>query len=441
MQFNSIAFLFAFFPLFLLIFALTPACLKSALLVLASFAFYYFSAGTLPVIVLASVTLIAYFAQNLLSKARNGKILALFLAIFAGVLVFFKLYAHGAYLSAGMSFYIFQIVAWLIDVYRENMTAERHILAFSEQIVLFPKLLSGPIVAPKALQEQQKMRRFSLQNVYEGVRLLIIGSGMKVLIANRLGGLWAQPATIGYAYISTPAAWLALTAYAMQLYLDFWGYSLMAMGIGKAIGYDLPENFVDPYASRSISEFYRRWHATLGAWFRSYVYIPLGGNRHGFARTICNIGVVWLLTGLWHGVGGNYLLWAGFIFVLIVLERLFLKKWLDKSRILSHIYVIFAIFLSWIPFAIGDFSEMRVFLARLFGFGGTVADAQDYVPWLSMYAGLLTAGAFFMTELPRKIWKKVKNSVIADIFLFVVFWFVVYYIATAAQDPFLYFQY
>ncbi len=441
MQFNSIAFLFAFFPLFLLIFAITPARLKSAFLVLASLVFYAFSAGSVPVVLLALLTVLAYFAQRLLSSTHRGSFLALFLAIFTGVLIFFKLYAHGTYLPAGMSFYLFQIAAWLIDVFRGKITAERHILTFSEQIVLFPKLLSGPIVQPQVLQKQQEKRHFSLQNVYEGVRLLIIGLGMKVLIANRLGGLWAEPATIGYASISTPAAWLALTAYAMQLYLDFWGYSLMAMGIGKAIGYDLPENFVDPYTSHSISEFYRRWHATLGAWFRDYVYIPLGGSRCGLLRTLVNIGVVWLLTGLWHGVGGNYLLWAGFIFVLIVIERLFLKKWLDKSQILCHIYVVFAIFLSWIPFAIGDFSEMQVFLARLFGFGGTVADPQDFATWISMYAGLLTAGAFFMTGFPRKIWNKFKNTVVMDSFLFVVFWFVVYYIATAAQDPFLYFQY
>ena len=441
MQFNSIGFLFAFFPLFLIAYRLIPGKARSGFLVLASLGFYILAAGWQAAVLLVIITFLAYFAQCWLDRVRRGWLLGICLGLTAAVLIFFKLFRGGAYLSAGMSFYLFQIAAWLIDVYRGNIPSEPNILTFSEQIVLFPKLLSGPLVKPRELAEQAEKRRFSLENVYSGLRLLILGLAMKVLIANRLGGLWAEPAVIGYAHISTPAAWMALTAYAIQLYLDFWGYSLMSMGLGKAIGYDLPENFLDPYASRSVSEFYRRWHATLGAWFRDYVYIPLGGSRRGTGRTLLNLAVVWLFTGLWHGVGGSYLLWAGFIFLLIVLERLFLKKLLDRSRILSHVYVVLAIFLSWVPFAIGGWGDMVTFLGRLFGLGGPAANAQDFVQWVPIYAGLLAGGAFLMTPLPRKIWNKVKNSVFTDLFLVVLFWIVVYYIATAAQDPFLYFQY
>ena len=442
MQFNSIPFLFAFFPLFLILFRLTPGKLTPGLLVLSGLIFYglatgsWFWAGFLLVL-----TYLSWLGQLALGTSRRKLLLPVFLVTLGGILVFFKLYQGGIVLPAGMSFYIFQISAWFIDVARQRIPPKKSFLSFAQGIVLFPKLLSGPLVSPTELEKQGDLCRFSWKNLYEGIRLLILGLSMKVLLANRLGGLWSEPGVIGYGYISTPAAWMALIAYAMQLYLDFWGYSLMAIGLGRTMGYHLPENFLDPYCSRSVSEFYRRWHATLGAWFREYVYFPMGGSRVGAGRTILNLAVVWLFTGLWHGTGGNYLLWAGFLLLLILAERFFLKKLLDRSRILSHGYVILAILLSWIPFAIGDWNEMLTFLGRLFGCGGPAANPRDFIPWVRMYAGLLCAGGFLMTSLPRKIWNKLKHHAVTDLFLFLLFWLSVYYIATAAQDPFLYFQY
>lgn len=442
MQFNSIPFLFAFLPLFLILFRLTPEKLRSAALVLSSLIFYGLAAGNwLWAIFLLLLTFLCWLGQIALGTSRRRLLLPAFLIILGGILVFFKLYEGGIYLPAGMSFYIFQLSAWMMDVSKQRMAPEKRFFPFAQGIVLFPKLLSGPLVSPAELAMQGKQCRFSWENVYEGIRLLILGLAMKVLLANRLGGLWSEPAVIGYSHISTPAAWMALTAYAMQLYLDFWGYSLMAIGLGRTLGYRLPENFLDPYCSRSVSEFYRRWHATLGAWFREYVYFPLGGSRAGTPRTVWNLAVVWLFTGLWHGIGGNYLLWAGFLLLLILAERFFLKKLLDRSRLLSHGYVILAIFLSWIPFAIGDRGEMLTFLGRLFGCGGPAANPGDFIPWVRMYAGLLCAGGFLMTSLPRKIWSKIKTYPLTDLVLFLLFWLSVYYIATAAQDPFLYFQY
>jgi alginate O-acetyltransferase complex protein AlgI len=180
---------------------------------------------------------------------------------------------------------------------------------------------------------------------------------------------------------------------------------------------------------------------TLGAWFREYLYIPLGGNRKGSLRTILNLAVVWLFTGLWHGVGGNYLLWAGFLFLLIVNERLWLGKLLGKCRILSHVYVVFMVLMSWLPFAVGNWQALLAFLGRLFCFSGAPINPSDYIVWGSSYAGLLIVGAVFMTPLPEKLWRKIRGHWISDIVLFVLFWVVVYYISTAAQDPFMYFQY
>lgn len=438
MQFNSIPFLFVFFPVTLILYRLMPPKGKSPFLVLVSLIFYTLCTSPLAAGVLVGLTMVGYFAQR--RKAPSRSLLAVLLIFYGAVLAFCKLFRGGAYLSPGMSFYLFQLSAILIDIFRGKIPAQNRLFPFFEQVVFFPKLLSGPLVSPDALAYQQANRRFSLENVYEGVRILILGLSMKVLLANRLGGLWAESAVIGYGNLSTGAVWLALTGYTMELFLDFWGYSLMAMGIGRAFGYTLPENFLDPYASHSVSEFYRRWHATLGAWFREYLYFPLGGSRRGHWRTVRNLAVVWLFTGFWHGVGGGYLIWALFLLCFLLLERCFLGKWLKKSRILSRIYVLLVVMLSWVPFAIGDFEQMLAFLGRLFRPGGTTA-AQDFLPWLRMYAPLLAAGGLLMTPVPRRLWKKYKGSLLMDVLLFALFWWSVYAIATAAQDPFLYFQY
>jgi len=305
---------------------------------------------------------------------------------------------------------------------------------------MFPKLLSGPLMMPAQLHAEQDSKT-DHQNIHDGIQLLILGLALKVILANRLGGLWAQPAIAGYENISTQAAWLALTAFSMQLYFDFYGYSLMATGLGRILGFELPKNFDNPYASKTVSEFYRRWHMTLGLWFREYVYIPLGGNRGGALKTIVNLAVVWLFTGIWHGVGGNYLIWAMFLFTMIVLERLFLGKWLKKSHILCHVYLVFVILLSWLPFAVGDWNQMVIFLGRLFGIGAPPFNPKDYILWGQSYFGLMTAGVILATPLPEKLWKKVNHTLIADVLLVILFWVCIYFISTAAQDPFLYFQY
>ncbi|MBO4937919.1 MAG: MBOAT family protein [Oscillospiraceae bacterium] len=443
MQFNSIEFLFCFLPLFLAVYLIIPARLRNAVLILGSLSFYvlsgngnYWWAG-----ILAVSTALTYFAGLSLAKSGRGKLLALYLSLMGLLLAFFKLYAGGIYLPAGMSFYLFQMAAYLIDVYRLKFVPERDLLAFGAQLTFFPKLLSGPMMDPRRLQLHCRYCTPTYEDFHDGLQELIIGLSLKVLLANRLGGLWAQPSLIGYEHISTPAAWLGLMAFTMQLYFDFYGYSLMAMGLGRMLGYDLPRNFDDPYAAGSVSEFYRRWHVTLGAWFREYLYIPLGGSRKGIKRTILNLAVVWLFTGLWHGVGGNYLLWAGFLCLLIINERLWLGALLKKTHVICHVYTVFVILLSWIPFAIGDWNRMTVFVGRLFGFCGQAANPRDYAIWGNDYALLLAVGVVLATPFPRKLWEKIRRSTLADVMLFVLFWAAVYLIATAAQDPFLYFQY
>lgn len=443
MQFNSVEFIFCFFPVFLLVYYGIRPELRSAATVLGSFVFYSLACGGNYwwIAVLAAVVLLSYAAAVSLRQSRKAILLGVYLGGLGGLLVFFKLYAGGRYLPVGMSFYLFQAAACLIDVYRGRIEPDRNLLQFVEQLVLFPKLLSGPLVAPAELQRQNRENTPDYAGFHQGLQELILGLGLKVLLANRIGGLWSQAGTVGYGSVTTAFAWMALLAYAMQLYFDFWGYSLMAIGIGRMLGYALPANFMNPYAARSVSEFWRRWHVTLGAWFREYVYIPLGGNRKGTVRTIGNLAVVWLLTGLWHGVGGNYLLWAGFLFLMIVNERLWLGKLLQKTKFLCHVYTVFVMLLSWLPFAMGNMTDVTAFLGRLFCFSGVAINPNDYILWGGDYGFLLLAGILFMTPVPERLWNKVRRHPVSDGVLLVLFWIVVYFIATAAQDPFMYFQY
>ena len=455
MQFNSLEFLFLFLPIFMAVYCLVPVKARSASLVLGSLLYYAFASNGNYwwVTILFVIAVLAYFAGLSLASSGSQGLLITYLVSLAGILVFFKLFRGGRYLPSGMSFYLFQIAAYLCDVYQpsytpkytratnRNCAPERNFLSFAGQIFMFPKLLSGPLMNPAGLQAQQRDADVNGKNIRDGLQLLILGLGFKVLLANRMGGLWAEAGIAGYDSISVPFAWLALTAYAMQLYFDFYGYSLMAMGLGKMLGYDLPRNFDSPYASKTVSEFYRRWHITLGNWFRDYLYIPLGGNRNGTMATIFNLAVVWLFTGLWHGVGGNYLLWAGFLFLLIVNERLWFGKLMKKSHVFCHLYVVFVILLSWIPFAIGDSSEMISFVGRLFGVTGITVNSRDFVYSMTDYLPMLVAGVLFATPYPRKLWERIRHTFVSDLLILGLFWAVVYFISTAAQDPFMYFQY
>ena len=453
MQVTSILFLFLFLPCFLACYYLAPRSARKGIMVLGSLLFYYlascnpagqtlFDLGAVwRLLLLLVLTWLTYVAGLTLSHPGREKFLAVYLAVLGGILVFFKCFANGRYLPGGMSFYLFQMSAYLIDVYRRRLTPERNLMSYSAQILMFPKMLSGPIVNPRDLKDQSHSPNYNLKNIHRGIQEVVLGLFLKVMIANRLGGLWGQAGVIGYESISTPFAWLALIAYAMRLYFDFYGYSLMAVGLGRMLGFDLPMNFLDPYCSKSVSEFYRRWHATLGAWFREYLYIPLGGNRHGTAMTIFNLAVVWLFTGLWHGVGGNYLLWAFFLFVMIVIERLWLRKYLELSKVWCHVYLVFVILLSWLPFAIGDFEQLKIYFLKLFGLGGNVVHSTDYITWGKQYLWLLLTGVLFATPLPGKIWGNIRRRPFADLLIFILFWVIVYFISTSAQDPFMYFQY
>ena len=443
MQFNSIPFLFYFFPLFLAVYYLMPQKHRSSVLLIGSLLFYWLSGSRTLwwLLLLVGMVILTYGIGLALDGGRRGWLLWLSLTAMAALLVFFKLYQGGKLLPAGLSFYLFQMAAYLIDVHRARLPAQKNIIAYGSQSAMFPKLLSGPLMDPGKLALNSGNLCCCVRTFHLGLQELILGLGLKVLLADRVGGLWAQAGVLGYESISTPFAWLALVSYTLRLYFDFYGYSLMAVGIGHMLGYHLPMNFLQPYGAKSVSDFYRRWHATLGAWFREYIYIPLGGNRKGTLRTVLNLAVVWAFTGFWHGVGGNYLLWAGFLFLLIVNERLWLRKHLDKSRVLGHVYTVFMILMSWVPFAIGSWDQMLLFFGKLFGIYTDALNPGDYLIWGREYGLLLVFGVVFATPFPKMLWEKIRKSVFADVLLFILFWVVVYFAATSASDPFMYFQY
>lgn len=323
MVFSSIEFLLYFLPVFILIYMAVPQKLKNAVLMLGSMVFYAY--GDLRWLGLLAVSTAANYMLARVIDRRSGLVAAL--AVNIGILVLFKYYQGGTLLPLGISFYTFQMASYLIDVYRGEIAAEENFIDFAVYVMMFPKLVMGPITCYQDIRRQLRRRRCDAECLQDGLKLFILGLCGKVLLADRLALLWQEVQVTGFESISTPLAWIAAVAYSLQLYFDFVGYSVMAQGLGRMVGFKLPENFRQPYMAASVREFYRRWHMSLGNWFCKYVYIPLGGSRRGEGRTICNLVAVWLLTSLWHGTTANFLIWGMGICLLIILERQVGRLW------------------------------------------------------------------------------------------------------------------
>ena len=375
---------------------------------------------------------------------RQTVLLVLALCYDFGMLFFFKYSGLTQKLPLGISFYTFQIAAYVIDVYRGIVPAESSFVNLGTYLTMFPQLIAGPIVNYAEVSSSLKSRRVTMRDFEAGIRILIMGLASKVILADRIGILWNNIQTIGFNSISTKLAWIGAVAYSMELYFDFAGYSMMAIGLGKMLGFTIPVNFRFPYMSKSVTEFWRRWHITLGRWFREYVYIPLGGNRKGKARTMFNLFVVWALTALWHGAGGNFLIWGAMLLGLLFVEKLFLLPLLEKTMILSHVYLLIVVPVTWIAFAIEDVGSLGVYLSRMFPFfGGTVAavNAMDYVKYLQEFGSLLLLGALFATPVPAVIYKKNEKNLLGTVMIAVLFGLSMYYLAISSNNPFLYFNF
>lgn len=347
-------------------------------------------------------------------------------------------------LPIGISFYTFQGISYIVDVYRGKIKAEKSLLRYAVYISMFEQLLAGPIVTYSQVRKKLRCRRIKISFVTNGISTFVFGLGLKVLLANPMGKLWLQTCAIGFESISTPLAWMAIFAFSFQIYFDFFGYSMMAMGLGKMLGFKLPKNFDHPYMSLTMTEFWRRWHITLGSWFREYVYIPLGGNRNGIVATVRNLLVVWLLTGIWHGAGYNFVLWGNILFIIILLEKFFIGKFLNRMHVVGHIYMFLLIPLTWAVFAIEDIGQLKMFFARLFPFFGQGAWSifrYDYLKYLKQYYPFYIAGILFCTRFPFQIMKRIKSPMVACILIAIVFSASVYCMCIGLDDPFLYFRF
>lgn len=464
MVFSSLEFLFWFLPFFLAIYYIIPQAYKNLCIFVFSFVFYAYGSLSDPIyIILLAVSVIAnwFIGLNLGEDKPHRKLFLIAgLVIDFGALFVFKytdfifgninslfglenggLPTLGLVLPIGISFYTFQVVSYLVDVYRNDATAERSIIDFGTYIMMFPKFIVGPIVRFEDIQAQIHKRTVNSKYIVSGAKTFILGLGMKVLLANQLANLWNDILTIGFTSISVPLAWLGIISYSLQLYFDFYGYSLMAIGLGKLLGFRFPDNFTHPYISRSMTDFWRNWHITLGVWFKKYVYFPLGGNRKGTARTYFNMLIVWLFTGIWHGANWNFIIWGLVLFGIVSLEKSGFGKFLDNHKIFSHCYMTLLIPLTWLIFAVEDLPELLIYFGRLIGIGGEYVFVGDFAQSLSSYGVFIAIGILLSTKLPLKLYKKFENTIFVVPFLLAVLGFSIYCLYMGLNDPFMYFRF
>jgi alginate O-acetyltransferase complex protein AlgI len=451
-NFSDLNFIFRFLPVFLVAFYLTPYRFRTWTLLFGSLLFY--AVGDLRMF---PALLAAVIVNYLFAKAQFGEksrsLLFFILAIDAGMLIEFKIlgqYVDKSLLPVGISFYIFKMVSFQMDVYKGKIGSDVSFIDAATYFTMFPQIVSGPIMRYEKYLDNPMLRQKTplikiVGAIEDGLRFFVAGLAMKVLLADHLSMLWRDIGAIGYESISTPLAWLGAVTYSLELYFDFWGYSLMAAGIGIMAGFPFITNFDHPYSSASVSEFYRRWHATLGSWFRDYIYIPLGGSRKGEARTVFNLLVVWLITGFWHGITPNFILWGLLLCLIIVLERLIVFKklpgWL--SGLVGKFNVLVLIPLTWVVFAITDFGLLGTYFSRLFPFGsqGIAVNEGDFMKNVTLYWSVLVPSLLLLFPKIFDFWVNRRNRVIFNIIWIVLFWVCVYSLAGAAGNPFMYFKF
>ncbi len=462
MVFSSLLFMFVFLPIVLAVYYLLPKKFRNAFLLVADLVFYGWGEPIMVFLMIFSIV-INYLAGLLISKNEKHQkaILIISVIIDLGMLGFFKyagfitknlnvilpfanIPAITVPLPIGISFYTFQIMSYTIDVYRRDTEAQKNIVSFGTYVSLFPQLIAGPIVRYRDVDKQLNCRKENAEQLARGVRLFLLGLSKKVLLANPMGLLWDSLREMNGGAISS---WVGVIAFSFQIYFDFSGYSDMARGLGNMLGFEFLENFNFPYISKSITEFWRRWHISLGTWFREYVYIPLGGNRKGKARTLINLLIVWLLTGLWHGASWNFVLWGVYFGVILIIEKLFLLKALEKlPKIISHLCSLFLIAFGWVIFYfaddVGGFEAMSEFIPKLFG--GSLISA-DSLSVILNYLPTLVFCAIASTPLIRNTYMRLRNRR-GFIFAEVTAAAVILILCTAglvsnSYNPFLYFKF
>lgn len=466
MIFSSIPFLFFFFPLFLIIYYLVPFKFKNIVLLIFSLVFYAWGE---PIYVLLMIfsSFINYFSGILLERYSNDNkqrklVLIICIIINLFLLGFFKyidflidsvnslfrisipLLKLG--LPIGISFFTFQTMSYTIDVYRKEVKTDHNFLTFMTYVSMFPQLIAGPIVRYETVNQELYKRKINFTNFSNGLLRFMRGLFKKVILANNVGYLWTVMSNSGE--LSVLGAWLGIIAFTFQIYFDFSGYSDMAIGMGKMLGFNYLENFNYPYVAKSITDFWRRWHISLSSWFRDYVYIPLGGSRVKKIINIRNILIVWMLTGLWHGASWNFVLWGLYYGILLIVEKFILKKWLDKlPDFWKHFYTLFLVIIGWLIFAFDDMTLLCNYAKTMFGMNGKIIDS-NFIYYFSNYFIILVFSILFSTPIYIKMKDKINNKKHEFIKFIIVL--IVYislliittsYLVSDTYNPFLYFRF
>ena len=460
MVFSSLPFLFFYLVVVLFIYKLSPLKLRNLILLLVSLFFYGWGEPVYILIMFLSIT-VDYVHGMLVEKWRSDDKkarMAVASSIFfnLAILIFFKYWDFiavnvnaitglslpvlGIPLPIGISFYTFQTMSYTIDVYRQDARVQKNIVTFGAFVTLFPQLIAGPIIQYKSVAEQLESRKEDLEKFVSGIRRFCVGAAKKVLLANAIGQLWDL--SLAGDSLTVVGAWMGLIAYAFQIYFDFSGYSDMAIGLGRMLGFEFIENFNYPYISRSVVEFWKRWHISLTSWFREYVYFPLGGNRVPKWKWIRNILIVWTVTGIWHGAGWNFLLWGLYYGILMLAERLFLGKYLEKlPDALRHVYTMVIVLLGWALFAVEDMGSLGLYLKSCFS--GPLFDAATGYYLLS-YLPMLVILTIAATPLGKRLWDKLgekRQAILTPVLIMAALILCTASLVDASYNPFLYFRF
>jgi len=465
MVFSSTVFLYYFLPVTLALYFLAPKPAKNAVLFVLSLVFYAWGEPVYVLLMLFTVLLgyLSGLAVERLGENERGRraVAAATVAVDLIILGIFKysgfvvsnlnsalgtaLAAPAVALPIGISFYTFQTISYTVDVLRRKVPAQRNFISFGAYVAMFPQLIAGPIVRYSTVAEELDGRRENADDFAEGIARFCCGLAKKVLIANNVGLLWdTMYASLGGG-LSVAGAWLGIIAFSFQIYFDFSGYSDMAIGLGRMFGFHFLENFDHPYVSRSVTEFWRRWHISLGTWFREYVYIPLGGNRRGAAKTYRNILAVWLLTGLWHGASWNFVLWGLYYCLLLMAEKSFLLRLLEGApRFVSHIYTLLCVALGWVIFAVDDIGRLGRYIKTMFGAGGAELINGTALYELSSFGPVLLIAAAGSTGLAASLTRRAasgRRGWIKSALCVICVLVCTCYLVDSAYNPFLYFRF
>lgn len=466
MIFSSLLFMYIFLPIVLGIYYFSPKKLRNFVLLMISLVFYGWGEPIYIFLMIISI-IVGFTGARLIDKYRDNKdfstcIFITVLVLNIGALFFFKYYGflieiinsvfnsnlriRTLPLPLGISFYTFQIISYVVDVYKMDTKVQKNIINFGAYVSMFPQLVAGPIVQYTTIEKQLNSREENLNQFGEGVERFVLGLGKKVIIANNVGAVWNTVKPLVSSDISVLTSWIGIIAFTLQIYFDFSGYSDMAIGLGKMFGFDFMENFKYPYISKSVTEFWRRWHISLGSWFRDYIYIPLGGNRCSKIANVRNIFVVWFVTGLWHGASWNFIVWGLFFGVIIFIEKMGLLKVLDKlPSFLCNIYTMFFVVISWVFFDTYTLKDSMVYIGNMFGLNNNIAYDNMACYLLDTNKVFFITAIVCSTPLIKYLIEYLKKSLVGKIVL-IVFYIGIIIISTSllvgeSYNPFLYFRF